>query len=88
MATDITQFRADFRAMFAYWRRIGKLSEVEAMKQYQDAARAVQYNMHDDDWLAAAAAHFRRLVLAVEADDERRARIVAEIAQTRAGGQS
>ena len=37
----ITQFRADFKAMFAHWRSVGELSEGEAMQQYQGAARAV-----------------------------------------------
>ena len=83
MATDITQFRTDFKAAFAHWRRLGQISEGEAMQQYQEAARAVQHNMHDDDWMAAAAAHFRQLVIDAERDNERRVRIVAEMADKR-----
>ena len=29
----LTQFRADFKAMFAHWRQTGQISEVEAMQQ-------------------------------------------------------
>lgn len=53
------------------------------MQQYQEAARAVQHNMHDEDWMAAAAAHFRRLVIDADRDNERRVRIVAEMADKR-----
>lgn len=76
---DLTQFRADFRAMFSHWRSVGELSEGEAMQQYQAAARAVQEHMHDENWMAAAAAHFRQLCIDTERDDERRVRIANEV---------
>ena len=76
--TDLTQFRADFRAMFAHWRKTGELSEGEAMQQYREAAQAVQEHMHDEGWMQAAAAHFRQLCIDTETDDERRARIASE----------
>ena len=75
----ITHFRTDFRAMFAHWRRVGELSEGEAMQQYREAAQAVQSNMHDDDWMQAAAAHFRQLCIETEREDERRVRIANEV---------
>jgi hypothetical protein len=77
--TDITQFRADFRAMFARWRKAGELSEGEAMQQYREAAQAVQEHMHDEGWIAAASAHFRQLCIDTERDDERRVRIGNEV---------
>ncbi len=77
--TDIAQFRADFKAMFAHWRRIGELSEGEAMQQYREAAQAVQEHMHDDNWMQAAAAHFRQLCIDTETDAERSRRIKAEV---------
>lgn len=77
--TDIAQFRADFRAMFARWRATGEISEGEAMQQHQGAARAVQEHMHDEGWLQAAAAHFRQLCIDTERDDERRVRIANEV---------
>ena len=75
----ITQFRADFRAMFAHWRKTGELSEGEAMQQYREAAQAVQEHMHDDDWIRAASAHFRQLCIETETDKERSKRIKAEV---------
>ena len=77
--TDIAQFRADFKAMFAHWRATGEISEVEAMQQYKAAARAVQEHMHDENWMAAAAAHFRQLCIDTETDAERSKRIKAEV---------
>lgn len=77
--TDIAQFRADFRAMFARWRATGEISEGEAMQQYQGAARAVQEHMHDENWMKAAAAHFRQLCIETETDAERSKRIKAEV---------
>ena len=75
----IAQFRTDFRAMFAHWRQVGELSEGEAMQQYQEAAQAVQTNMHDEGWVQAAAAHFRQLCIETETDRERSVRIANEV---------
>ena len=77
--TDIAQLRADFKAVFANYRKTGELSEGEAMQQYQGAARAVQEHMHDDGWMQAAAAHFRQLCIETETDAERSKRIKAEV---------
>ena len=77
--TDITQLRADFKAVFAHYRKTGELSEGEAMQQYQGAARAVQEHMHDENWMQAAAAHFRQLCIDTETDAERSKRIKAEV---------
>lgn len=77
--TDIAQFRADFKAVFANYRKTGELSEDESMQQYQGAARAVQEHMHDDNWMQAAAAHFRQLCIETEREDERRERIANEV---------
>ena len=77
--TDIAQLRADFKAVFANYRKTGELSEDEAMQQYQGAARAVQEHMHDEGWMQAAAAHFRQLCIDTERDDERRVRIANEV---------
>ncbi|HNU12522.1 MAG TPA: hypothetical protein PKJ45_14345 [Rubrivivax sp.] len=77
--TDIAQFRADFKAMFARWRAAGELSEQEAMQQYREAAQAAQEHMHDQGWMDAAAAHFRQLCIDTERDDERRVRIANEV---------
>ncbi len=77
--TDIGQLRADFKAVFANYRKTGELSEDEAMQQYQGAARAVQEHMHDEGWMQAAAAHFRQLCIDTEREDERRVRIANEV---------
>ena len=77
--TDIGQLRADFRAMFAHWRKAGELSEGEAMQQYREAAQAVQEHMHDENWLQAAAAHFRQLCIETDTDKERSVRIANEV---------
>ena len=77
--TDIAQLRADFKAVFANYRKTGELSEDEAMQQYREAAQAMQEHMHDDGWLQAAAAHFRQLCIDTERDDERRVRIANEV---------
>jgi len=77
--TDIAQLRADFKAVFANYRKTGELSEGEAMQQYQGAARAVQEHMHDEGWMQAAAAHFRQLCIDTEREDERRVRIANEV---------
>ena len=77
--TDIAQFRADFKAVFANYRKTGELSEGEAMQQYREAAQAVQEHMHDENWLQAAAAHFRQLCIETETDAERSKRIKAEV---------
>jgi hypothetical protein len=81
--TDLTQFRADFRAMFSHWRRTGELSEGEAMQQYREAAQAVQSNMHDEGWMQAAAAHFRQLCIETETDKERSVRIASEVREAK-----
>ena len=77
--TDIGQLHADFKAVFANYRKTGELSEGEAMQQYREAAQAVQEHMHDENWLQAAAAHFRQLCIDTERDDERRVRIANEV---------
>ena len=77
--TDIAQFRTDFKAMFARWRKAGEISEGEAMQQYREAAQAVQEHMHDENWLQAAAAHFRQLCIETETDKERSVRIANEV---------
>ena len=77
--TDIGQLRADFKAVFANYRKTGELSEGEAMQQYREAAQAVQEHMHDDNWMQAAAAHFRQLCIDTETDAERSKRIKAEV---------
>jgi hypothetical protein len=81
--TDITQFRADFKAAFARWRATGEISEGEAMQQYREAAQAVQEHMHDQSWIDAAAAHFRQLCIETERDDERRIRIANEVREAK-----
>ena len=77
--TDIAQLRADFKAVFANYRKTGELSEDEAMQQYREAAQAVQEHMHDENWMTAAAAHFRQLCIDTEREDERRVRIANEV---------
>ena len=77
--TDIAQLRADFKAVFANYRKTGELSEDEAMQQYREAAQAVQDHMHDENWMRAAAAHFRQLCIDTETDAERSRRIKAEV---------
>jgi hypothetical protein len=81
--TDLTQFRADFKAMFAHWHKTGEISEGEAMQQYREAAQAVQDNMHDEGWMAAAAAHFRQLCIETETDRERSVRIANEVREAK-----
>ena len=78
-AAAINQFRSDFKRMFDVWRARGELSEDEAMQQYQEAAQAVRDNMHDQGWIDAVAAHFRRLCIETETDNERRVRIANEV---------
>ena len=77
--TDIAQLRADFKAVFANYRKTGELSEDEAMQQYREAAQTVQEHMHDENWMQAAAAHFRQLCIDTEREDERRVRIANEV---------
>lgn len=77
--TDIGQLHADFKAVFANYRKTGELSEGEAMQQYREAAQAVQEHMHDEGWLQAAAAHFRQLCIDTETDKERSVRIANEV---------
>ena len=81
--TDIGQLRADFKAVFANYRKTGELSEDESMQQYRDAAQAVQEHMHDQEWMRAAAAHFRQLCIDTERDDERRIRIANEVREAK-----
>ena len=77
--TDIGQLHADFKAVFANYRKTGELSEGEAMQQYREAAQAVQEHMHDEGWMQAAAAHFRQLCIDTETDKERSVRIANEV---------
>ena len=81
--TDIGQLHADFKAVFANYRKTGELSEGEAMQQYREAAQAVQEHMHDEGWLQTAAAHCRQLCIDTETDDERRARIASEVREAK-----
>ena len=78
-AAAINQFRSDFKRMFDVWRARGELSEDEAMQQYNEAAQAVRDHMHDQEWIAAASAHFRQLCIDTETDAERSRRIKAEV---------
>lgn len=77
--TDMTQMRADFKAVFAHWRGTGELSEQESSAQYRDAADAVQKHMHDREWMAAAADHFRHLATSIQRDSSRSDQIRAEV---------
>ena len=81
--TDLTQLRADFKAVFANYRKTGELSEGEAMQQYREAAQAVQEHMHDENWLQAAAAHFRQLCSDTEIAKERSMRIASEVREAK-----
>ena len=81
--TDIAQFRADFKAVFANYRKTGELSEDESMQQYREAAQAVQEHMHDEGWMQAAAAHFRQLCIDTETDKERSVRIASEVREAK-----
>ncbi len=81
--TDITQFRADFKAAFARWRATGEISEGEAMQQYREAAQAVQEHMHDEGWFQPAAAHFRQLCSDTEIAKERSMRIASEVREAK-----
>ena len=49
------------------------------MQQYREAAKAVQEHMHDENWLQAAAAHFRQICIETETDKERSVRIANEV---------
>ena len=53
------------------------------MQQYREAAQAVQEHMHDQDWIDAAAAHFRQLCIDNERDDDRRIRIANEVREAK-----
>lgn len=63
----ITQFRADFRAVFAYWRACGDMSESEMEQEYAMASKAVREHMRDTEWMDAAMAHFRKIAKTIEA---------------------
>jgi hypothetical protein len=39
--------------------------------------------MHDDDWMQAAAAHFRQLCIDTETDKERSVRIASEVREAK-----
>lgn len=82
--TDITRFRADFKAAFAHWRKSGEVSEREAAQQYSEAAAVVQEHMHDEGWMECAGAHFRRIVEQIENESRRASQIAAAVRAQRA----
>lgn len=76
--TDVAQFRADFKAVFAHWRNTGEMSEQESSDQFRDASAAVQANMHDAEWMQCAVEHFRGLATAIKRNEDRSQRIRTE----------
>ena len=77
--TDVAQFRADFRAVFAHYRASGELTQDEAAAQMRDASAAVQDHLHDADWMACAAADFRRMAAQIGHEKTRAEAIAADV---------
>lgn len=75
--TDVAQFRTDFRAVFANWIRTGEPNGGE--RERQEAAEAVQDHLHDADWMACAAADFRRMAAQIEHEKTRAKAIAADV---------
>ena len=78
-ADAIAQFRADFKTVFAHYRASGELAQDEAAAQMREASAAVQDHLHDADWMACAAAHFRRMAAQIEHEKTRAKAIAADV---------
>lgn len=74
----LEQFRADFKAVWRYWRDTGQISEQELVAGYAEASAAVRAHQGDREWMECAMAHFRRLAEMIEADCAWNARVRAE----------
>ena len=81
--TEITQFRADFNLYYTTQRSHGRMNEDEVKAEKAAVGQVVQAHMHDDDWMQAAAAHFRQLCIDTETDKERSVRIASEVREAK-----
>lgn len=75
--TDVAQFRADFCAVYAHWIRTEEPNGGE--RERQEAAKAVQDHLHDADWMACAAADFRRMAAQIKHEKTRAKAIAADV---------
>lgn len=82
-ATVMDRLRSDFRAEFDHLRRIGELSREEWQRQFSEAGEAIKSHQADDEWIAAAAAHFRQMVERIERQEARSRAIAAEVRATK-----
>lgn len=76
---DLDKFRADFERVFRAERLHGHANEDEAAQQRKQAGAAVQAHITDDAWMTNAAAHFADMAERIRRDEERSARIRAEV---------
>jgi len=56
---NMDQFRADFQTVFVTWRSQGEISQAEYEQQREEAAQAVQANLHNPEWMESVSAWFR-----------------------------
>lgn len=79
----LKQFRADFEAVWDYWRASGQISEQELIEGRALASHAVSEHLGDAEWVACAMGHFRVQASAIEADAARAVRIRNEVRRSR-----
>lgn len=79
LLSPLEQFRADFKAVWRYWRDSGQISEQELAAGYAEASAAVRAKQGDREWMGCAMAHFRRLAEMIEADHAWSARVRADV---------
>lgn len=82
---ELKQFRADFEAVWHYWRATGQISELELIEGRAGASLAVRENSGDAGWMVCAMRHYRALAAAIEADAARADRIRNEVRQNGRG---
>ena len=77
--TDLTQYRPDYNTAYAHTRAPGEPTQGEPAVQMPEASAAVQDHLHDADWMACAAAHFRRMAAQIEHEKTRAKAIAADV---------
>lgn len=80
---ELKQFRADFEAVWHYWRATGQISEQELVEGRADASLAVREHSGDAEWMACAMRHYRAQAATIEADAARADRIRNEMRRNR-----
>lgn len=78
---ELEQFRADFKAVWRWWRHCGYLSEDEMKRGMDRNAKDIKARIGDKDWIANEALLYATEAEAMRRDIARSERIKAEMGE-------